>query len=59
MLLAIVRMGIGPHALSGSVLLNRPEFGVDILLQGYHRLNIAIELNIDLVPVRFAYVSYQ
>ena len=41
------------------VLLNRPEFGVDMLLQGHHRLNIAIELNIDLVPVRFAYVSDQ
>ena len=39
------------------LLLNRPEFGADMLLQGHHRLNIAIELNIDLVPVRFAYVS--
>ena len=39
------------------VLLNRMEFGHDKLLQGHHRLNIAIELGLDKVPVRFAYAS--
>ena len=39
------------------VLLNRVEFGHDKLLQGHHRLNIAIELGLDKVPVRFAYAS--
>ena len=39
------------------VLLNRMEFGHDKLLQGHHRLNIAIELGLDKVPVKFAYAS--
>ena len=39
------------------VLLNRLEFGRDKLIQGHHRLNIAIELGLDKVPVRYAYTS--
>jgi len=38
-----------------TVMLKRKDGKKDKILQGHHRLSIAIELGLDLVPVRFVY----
>ena len=37
------------------VMLRRKDDAEDRILQGHHRLSIAIELGLDVVPVRFVY----
>ena len=35
------------------IVMLRRENGADMIYEGHHRLNIAIELGLDVVPVRF------
>ena len=37
------------------IMLNRTHHGEDKIIDGHHRLSIALDLDLELVPVRFVY----